>query len=257
MQVPFSVFKYNIDESSKSLFEGDDYKNYLKNIVVLSECEEFDENFYRGVIYNQPEKSKFNLLDKVYYSRKSILYKIEKEKLEGYNHDLNYVGMNRIFKTLEEGKYLKNNINFLKLQKLTSIIFELSIIDLEFLYTEFASNPHKKTKEHKLRQILIDLSNQSLSSTSSIPLLIDIIKKIYIKINIKKRMKEGRLNISNEQINKVLNLLDEYNSTKRSYKQLELFKKRLDEEQIPYDFFLRLLKFQGTLTGRFNTMIKL
>ena len=46
MQVPESVFKYSIDDTSKKYFEGDEYKKYLKDVVVLSECKEFDENFY-------------------------------------------------------------------------------------------------------------------------------------------------------------------------------------------------------------------
>lgn len=255
MQLPTSIIKHDISELVKDNVDENIFKNYKKNMVVLYDVKDFDENFKKGIICRIPTESKYNLFETVYFSPNSVIFSINDQVYKEFEYDFKLILQARVFKNWEDGLYLKLNYNNIKLKKLLDVIFELFLIDPELLFVEFSTNLHKKTSDDKLKQILLDVVNQSLGLSSSIPLIIKKIKKIYIKIKVKQRIRKGMVTISNEDVTKMLDLLDEYNSTKRSYKPLELFNKRLIEEKIPYDFFNRLIQLQGGLSSGFDKIM--
>ncbi len=261
MQIPENIIKHDIDVISKSLFTKDNYKIYLKKYVVLYEVKQFDENFYTGIICRLPDKKlKFQLFERVFFSNKSIMHIINKDLINNLEHELIIMKTNRIFRSFKDISFLKDNFKYIQIEKLYKVIFELSFIDLDFLYFECVNNldinKHKKTKDSRLLEILNMLSSYSLSN-NNIPLLINIIREIYIKIKIKKGLKGIRGMNSNEMITKVLKTLNEYNLTKRKYKPIESFNKRLIELNIDKDFFNELTQTQGRMKGRFNKKIEL
>lgn len=257
MQVPTSVFKYDIEAMFKKYCPEAELEGFVSNGVAVMDVEKFDEKLYKGTLIRIPEDSKLNLLNTVYFRLEDVSYKFNSTTLTDFEYDIMLLPLTRLFTDHAKAHHLLNNLTLLKLQKLTNIIFELAVIDLNLLYTLFASNKNKKTKEHRLKQILDDLNSSCLSNNSDIPFITNNILKIYIIIKLKEKVKKGVGNISNENVMRMLNLLEEYNSTKRSYKPMESFKERLVEENIPESFFTQLVTLQGTFKGRFNQMIKL
>lgn len=257
MQVPVSVFKYDIEGMFKKYCPPEKLDTFVSKGVAVMDVKQFDENLYKGILIRIPEDSNLNLFNVVYFRIEDVSYKFNNKTLPEFEYDIMLLSITRLFTDHVKANHLLNNLTLLKLQKLTNIVFDLAVIDLNLLYESFATNLNKKTKEHRLRQILLDLNNMALSDNIDLPPLVYSLSIIYIKIMIKKRLKEKVVKISNEDVVKMLNLIEEYNSTKRSYKPIESFKERLLEENIPVTFFKQLIELQGTLRGRFNQMIKL